>query len=869
MKKNRNAKNIQKSITAILFAAVVIGSLLAVVTPICVADVSTISFVQPLSGVDGDTSGWSTTDSMVNLGTDNWSLLNGTATVTGYRNGGSGTLTHRGTRGLGVSGAEDDEVDSIDKIERLEITFDTPHCLSYLEVRSLFANEGPNGEPEEGDIDLYLGGSHVGNYHPVGGEGPGINGVWNISVPDILVDRIKFYVNDTQEYANYSEFAVAKLDVEPCVPSIEVNKTVWDPVAEAWIEKIENANISQTYRFRCEVHNNGTCCDLTDIKVVDTLSDSLEYVNNATVDGVSKEPDWQSGNQFGWNFTGPLAPSQKIVIEFDANVTDCGNDSNVQNATAYCSKTNEWVSDEDDAWITVSDGTVCGYGTWEEDPANPCKERRAINKCAGGTCTGSGEYEYRNKTRISAIDVEKTVWNGTAWVEKISANISDIVRFNSTIHNNGTCCNLTNITVMDTLSDSLEYVDVEPPTPAPVVIHNPDGTTTLKWDIPGPLAPCQTLIFLIDVSVTKHGDDWNKQNATAEACDGTTVYDEDYAYVHVSQNPAIAVEPELTVVQPQDQFDVNITVNPHGKPVYAVEYYLHYDTSVVRAETQNKGPFLGDNGETWVGQNDINQATGVIHYAETRKENESGVTEPGTVARIQFTAIGERGALSNLNFSGVIIVNPETNESYDQIDDINGTVEINNNTPPVANGTSKHRINNVAKKYPCNTTLCSCSTDPDYPGKGGNITYIYWAFGDGQYGTTEGLPVENCTCKEHRYESWQWEPFGDPNGDYVPFNAVLTVTDDGCPEETNTTDFDVTVYIAGDANGDGRVNILDAVYVGKHWGDHCSTTDPCANCEGYLWGDEEQQDKADLNNDCVMNILDAVIIGANWGHTAW
>ena len=77
MRKNGNTKNIQESITAILFATVVIGSILAVVTPITVgydSSISTISFVQPLSGIDGDTSGWSNSDSMVNLGTDNWSL---------------------------------------------------------------------------------------------------------------------------------------------------------------------------------------------------------------------------------------------------------------------------------------------------------------------------------------------------------------------------------------------------------------------------------------------------------------------------------------------------------------------------------------------------------------------------------------------------------------------------------------------------------------------------------------------------------------------------------------------------------------------------------------------------------------------------
>jgi hypothetical protein len=58
----------------------------------------------------------------------------------------------------------------------------------------------------------------------------------------------------------------------------------------------------------------------------------------------------------------------------------------------------------------------------------------------------------------------------------------------------------------------------------------------------------------------------------------------------------------------------------------------------------------------------------------------------------------------------------------------------------------------------------------------------------------------------------------------------------------------VTIWIAGDANGDGKVNILDASVIGLKWG----TTDPCA----------------DLNNDGKVNIIDASIIGLNWGKTA-
>ena len=136
----------------------------------------------------------------------------------------------------------------------------------------------------------------------------------------------------------------------------------------------------------------------------------------------------------------------------------------------------------------------------------------------------------------------------------------------------------------------------------------------------------------------------------------------------------------------------------------------------------------------------------------------------------------------------MVIVDANKEETLFKTED--GTVEINANREPVANGTSKHLINNVAKKYQSTAILCSCSYDPDFGDKGGNITYIRWAFGDGQYGTSEGLPVNNCTCKEHKYESWQWED------GYVPFSVHLTVTDDGCPELSNSTEFDVTVYIA-------------------------------------------------------------------------
>ncbi|MCK4459694.1 MAG: DUF3344 domain-containing protein, partial [Methanosarcinales archaeon] len=199
----------------------------------------------------------------------------------------------------------------------------------------------------------------------------------------------------------------------------------------------------------------------------------------------------------------------------------------------------------------------------------------------------------------------------------------------------------------------------------------------------------------------------------------------------------IRVEPEVTIVQPQDQFDVNITVEALGTTkVYGVEYYLKYNTSVVRAETQNKDTFLGPISETMVVVNEISQPYGEVSYAETRKVPGS-VFESDNVTNIHFIAIGVRGATTNLTLDDIILSDADGVRIAYVIED--GTVEITENTAPVPISVTKHRINNVAQKYQSTAILCSCSYDPDYPGKGGNITYIRWAFGDGQYGTSEGL----------------------------------------------------------------------------------------------------------------------------------
>ena len=176
---------------------------------VCESLCDEISFLYEdlFEGVDPDTFIWSTGDSTINLSQSSWSLLEGKATVSGYKNDQLHNLTHRGLRGLGVAGGEDDEVDDPEKIE---IVFSSPVYINEFEVRSLFEE----ATEEEGDVELYNGATLVKAYHLTAEEASG-NGVLSTFGTNQPVDKIRFYVKGGETYTSESEFAVAKLRVCP------------------------------------------------------------------------------------------------------------------------------------------------------------------------------------------------------------------------------------------------------------------------------------------------------------------------------------------------------------------------------------------------------------------------------------------------------------------------------------------------------------------------------------------------------------------------------------------------------------------------------------------------------------------------------
>ena len=54
--------------------------------------------------------------------------------------------------------------------------------------------------------------------------------------------------------------------------------------------------------------------------------------------------------------------------------------------------------------------------------------------------------------------------------------------------------------------------------------------------------------------------------------------------------------------------------------------------------------------------------------------------------------------------------------------------------------------------------------------------------------------------------------------------------------------------LVGDVNGDGKVNVLDMIRIGMHWGE----TGP----PGWI--------PEDVNQDGVINVLDMIFVGMNW-----
>ncbi len=135
-----------------------------------------------------------------------------------------------------------------------------------------------------------------------------------------------------------------------CTPSIDAEKKVWDEDLQEWVDSTE-VDVCNNVDFLITIHNDGTCCDLTDIVVEDFMDASLEFVSaEPPPDYLDPVPD---GTLLGWSFAGPLPPCNTIDITVIAHVVGpvCHLDSNYIFVHGACVEQGIEVYDEDVAYV--------------------------------------------------------------------------------------------------------------------------------------------------------------------------------------------------------------------------------------------------------------------------------------------------------------------------------------------------------------------------------------------------------------------------------------------------------------------------------------------------------------------------------------
>ena len=112
-----------------------------------------------------------------------------------------------------------------------------------------------------------------------------------------------------------------------------------------------------------------------------------------------------------------------------------------------------------------------------------------------------------------------------------------------------------------------------------------------------------------------------------------------------------------------------------------------------------------------------------------------------------------------------------------------------------------------------------------------------WDFGD------NNITDANDTTVVHEYKT-----YGD-------FNVTLKVTDaNGLNRNVTKTVRVRMIGLTGDVNGDGMVDIYDAILVAASYGSRLG---------GPNWNSN-----ADINNDGIIDIYDAIMLAGNFGKTA-
>ncbi|MHC1625499.1 MAG: cohesin domain-containing protein, partial [Methermicoccaceae archaeon] len=306
--------------------------------------------------------------------------------------------------------------------------------------------------------------------------------------------------------------------------------------------------------------------------------------------------------------------------------------------------------------------------------------------------------------------------------------------------------------------------------------------------------------------------------------------------VVVWEDANIWINPAATTVDQFDTFTIDVMLDSgNDYSLFGAEYNFTFNPSVLQVVSITPGTFFTSDGASTTVVSDYNNTAGTVSYSEVRTGTTSGVQGSGVLATVTFSVVGsaDEGDYDLTFIPTTALYDADAGNNPVSFTQEGSTITINN-LLPVPLWSMNHTVNNEDSPLWLDG---SASYDSS---AGGSVVSYLWDFGD-------GTPSDNGAVVEHTYAMYHWD-----GANYVPYNVTLVVTDN--QGGVNSTVFAVPIFMEGDVNGDGRVNIMDMVPIGVAW--RTDSNDP------------NYSDGADLNNDNSVNIFDAVIVGKNWRQDA-
>ena len=481
----------------------------------------------------------------------------------------------------------------------------------------------------------------VGNY--IGTDKDGMNPLLNhmcgieISGDGVNVVNATAWSEELQYGVRADDRAAAKV-----LPSIEVEKKVWDTGMEAWVEEIR-AEVGDNATFQLWIHHDGSCCSISGIVVEDTLPEGLEFVSAEPVPNeVTVNPD--NTSMARWNIGITLEPCENTSIEMVANVTkgrELENEVSV-NATG-CGYV---LSDTDEASVIAVGGVLEANFRFVPTKPRVCEEVRFFDETTGGYPPYSYQWDFNNDSIVESTEANPT-WNYTepgTYTVTLKVNDTEgntdttekiitvhlppnITAFAPPSPVNDTVCNWRtfNVTVNQTvnvswyLNGSLQqtnesvreasctrHAEVEGEHNVSAIASNENGTDMQTWiwnvsaapvpvlkinktDNPDPVSPGGTLNYTIRVN--------NTGNATATNVTVMETYDGNVTFVSAEPVPAPGNDTwEFTSLNISETrwINISVTVNasvPNGTVLHNI-VNVTCDAGVSDSDTENTTVFV-------------------------------------------------------------------------------------------------------------------------------------------------------------------------------------------------------------------------------------------------------------------------------------